>query len=372
MKNLYISLMLLLHVFPLTGYAQNKFKLGDEVEVFTAGDATHGIIVGEYQNTDYGYGTYQVHLNGEKYCSNHATDTRYNATYVNKRFQPDSKASFAVGSLVDVRRYNGNTYTGKIMGKDGEKYEVRYKRDGFETSDWFHVYNIRKSKNEVAVAEPAKKAVKDAVAAPKPGKTRGVTASTAAGIKVGDRVMYDELGFLTGKNFGKVVSYDPEKRQYTVRDEKDASWKYTYPCYNVLLPGQTPNNNFFIGKWEVHVLGATSTFTKNGDVYRRFSGGMKLPPLEVKANGTYTWVTQDNKVIRGKWIARDGVPGIVLLKAVDGLDYTLYEKTEAFATTAATRDEIGIHHVPSSTGYYHAYRIGANKSCVLSGRVFKK
>jgi hypothetical protein len=53
------------------------------------------------------------------------------------------------------------------------------------------------------------------------------------------------------------------------------------------------------------------------------------------------------------------------------MDWTVYEKTEGYSPTSSTRDEIGFHHLPSHTGYYSAYRIGPNRSCVLAGRTLK-
>lgn len=315
-------------------------------------------------------------MNGEKYCQNHRVDTRKPAEYVRERFQPNSSVQFAMGTPVEVRRYDGSVYKGTIAGKDEMRYQVQYKRDGYETTDWFHAYNIRVA----AAAQPvAQKKQANQTPSPRPAQQPKVspapaaTATAWAGqrFKVGDKVLYNDLGFLTKPYRGNVVSIDPEKRLYTVRDEQDASWKYSYAPHQVFDPAVPIDNSFFIGKWEVHIQGATSTFAKNGDIYRRFSGGMKLPPLEIKADGTYTWAIGNNQVIRGQWQPRKNVPGIVLLKAVDGLDYTLYEKTEAFATTAETRDEIGLHHLPSSTGYYHAYRLGPNKSELLVGRKFK-
>ncbi|MCC9165526.1 hypothetical protein [Pontibacter harenae] len=351
----------------LNAQAQAKFKIGDKVEVFSSGDAAHGIVVGAYRDTDFGYGTYQVHLDGEKYCNNHALDTRVSSSFVQARFQPNSEVQFAVGKTAEVRRWDGKVYTGQIVGKDENKYQVKYSRDGMESSEWFHAYNMRSTAKTNATTAQTKTKTN-----PVNPNLSTVASWPGQKVKVGDRVMYDGLGFLVTKGWGTVIGIDPEKRLYTVKDEKDASLRYSYPCYQVLNPSSKIDNSFFVGKWEVHVGGATSTFTKNGDLYRRFSGGMKLPPLEIKANGTYTWVTLDGKVVRGKWVNRAGVPGIVLLKALDGLDYTLYEKTEAFATTENTRDEIGLHHLPSSTGYFQAYRMGANKSEVLAGRNFKK
>ena len=98
---------------------------------------------------------------------------------------------------------------------------------------------------------------------------------------------------------------------------------------------------------------------------------MRLYPLEIKPGGTYAWRVSANKLITGKWIPRKGVPGITILKGIDGLDWTVYETTEAFGTTPDTKDEIGFHNLPANTGYYVATRIGPNRSCVLSGRIFR-
>lgn len=348
--------------------AQDKFKVGDAVEVFSAGEAKHGTVVGPLKQTEFGYSTYQIHLEGEKYCNNHVLDGNVKADFVQKRFQPNAAARFAVGNGVEVRRWDGTVYKGKVLGADGERYEVQYLREGAAAKEWFYATNMR----TWGTGQNTGGATNDNNQ-PAPTHTSNNTASRAAQkFNVGDRVMYDQLGFLVSKKFGTVISVDAQKRQYTIRDEKDASLRYTYNCYQVVAPAQTFDNSFFIGTWEVHVTGATSTFIKEGDLYRRFSGGMKLPPLVIKTDGTYTWTLPNKKVIQGKWKARDGAPGITLLKALDGLDYTLYEKTEGFATTEKTRDEIGLHHLPSSTGYYMAYRVGANKSCVLAGRTFSK
>lgn len=192
--------------------------------------------------------------------------------------------------------------------------------------------------------------------------------SSGGTLKVGDRVLYTNVGTLWYP--ATVERYDAEKRRYWLRDKSGSG--DVVACHAVYKPGQPINNDFFIGKWAVFVRGATSTFARNSDLYRKYSSGMKQPPLEIKPDGTYVWVT-DKGVIRGKWTPRpDKVPGIVLLKGIDGLDYTIYENTESNPATKDTRDEIGLHHIPSSTGYYMAYRIGANKSCVLTGRSFAK
>lgn len=285
-----------------------EFKVGDLVEATYAGEWKEAVIVGGYQDTEFGYGTYQVHFEGERFCNNHALDTRINARFVRARGNPG-------GARAGAGTESGGGSAAPSAG-------------GAASASW-------------------------------PGQR----------FKAGDRVMYSD-GSLLWSGPGEVTEVDAGKRQYTVRSLKDRSWRYSYPCYAVSDPARI-NNDFFVGDWDVYITGATSTFERGGDRYRRFSGGARLPPLRINADGTYVWRT-DKGVVRGVWKPREGVPGITLLKGPEGLDYTVYEKTEGFATTEKTRDEIGLHHLPTSTGYFMAYRVGPNRSCVLAGRAFGK
>ena len=77
--NKHYCLLLAAFIYTNTLKAQVKFSIGDSVEVTNVGK---GIIVSNYQQTEMGYGTYQVHLFGEKYCNSHALDTKYNSNYI--------------------------------------------------------------------------------------------------------------------------------------------------------------------------------------------------------------------------------------------------------------------------------------------------
>ena len=165
----------------------------------------------------------------------------------------------------------------------------------------------------------------------------------------------------------RIVEYDAAKRQYRLITRSGSG--DIVPCHSVMRPGEI-DNSFFIGNWALFVSGSASTFSKGSSLYRQFSGGMKLPPLQIKPDGTYIWRTDNGKTLSGRWSPRDGVPGITIHNGLDGKDWTVYESTEGYAPTAKTMDEIRFHHIPSSTGYYLAYRIGENKSCVLRGRTF--
>lgn len=74
-----IPLVAFVLTFSSTVHAQFNFFIGDTVEVTNIGK---GIIVGGYQKSEFNYGTYKVHLAGEKYCNHHVTDSRYNDLYI--------------------------------------------------------------------------------------------------------------------------------------------------------------------------------------------------------------------------------------------------------------------------------------------------
>lgn len=333
-----------------------RFAVGDKIEIFSAGDALHGIVIGPRTDSGVGYAQYAIRLN-DGYEQNYKED------FVRPRFQPDSNKRFVVGAKVEARRWDGKAYKGTVIGVDGQKYSVRHMRDGAENTEWFHAYNLRDVKTSAA-----KKPGGVQPAAPaRPGqKKSGATAraNVPAGwpgqkFRVGDRVRYGGVGFASAPTYGVVIAVDAKKRLYQVRDEKDASLRYSYAPYDVFDPRQKISNSFYVGKWQVYTPGALTS--------RLLTGSLKLAPLEILGNGTYIWRQSGKKAIHGRWTPRSGVPGIVLLKGEGGTNWTLYEKTEAFATTRATRDEIGLRAGDGRAGYL-GLRIGPNQSEVLRGR----
>lgn len=188
------------------------------------------------------------------------------------------------------------------------------------------------------------------------------TAVPMGAYKKGDEVLYSQT-LVWSK--GIIKGYEPEKRRYLIEDVY-----VSIPCFAVTKPAATYNNDFYLGSWQVSIGGAMYSTLEKNKIYTNVSGGMKLHTLIIKADGTYSWKVASNKVLQGKWKPRPNLPGIIILKGIDGLDWTVYETTEAFATTSETKDEIRFHHEPTSTGYYRATRIGPNKSCLLVNRKF--
>lgn len=277
---------------------------------------------------------------------------------------------FRVGEAVEAS-YAGTWTKAQVVGVDeqGGRYKIHFEGEkycnGHVLDTWIARQWVRPAKQAPSASGPAN------ASAPAQAARRGVPVvrgkSGEGMFKAGEQVLYSNTGVLWLEG-ATIESYDPEKRTYQLRLPGGSG--DIVPCHSVSRRGVT-HHSFFVGQWDVRVSGATSTFEKDGDLYRRFSGGAQVAPLEIKADGTYVW-RSGKKQVRGQWKARDGVPGITLLKAIDGKDWTLYEKTEGYAPTATTRDEIGFHHLPSQSGYYVAYRLGPNKSCVLAGRTFSK
>lgn len=332
---------------PAQNAPEKRFQIGDEVEMFVAGDATHGVIAGGYQDSGFGYGKYLIRLpNGDKQDCN--------AKFVHSRFQPDSTTRFDVGASVEVRRWDGSLYKGKVIGADGDRYNVSYQSNGAATSEWFQVNNVR----EADAGQPEHKKENQDRQNDNDKNNDLQRGWPGQEYQVGDRVQYNDPGFTDIPTLGIIISVNAQKRLYQIRDEKDASVRYDHPCYAVLKPGEKIDNSFYIGKWQVYTTGAAGS---------TIIAPIRLAPLEIKADGTYLWQQDNGKTFRGRWTARRGVRGVKLLKGPDQTDWTVYEKTEAFATTAKTRDEIGLNAGGAHAGF-NAFRIGANRSCILKGR----
>lgn len=276
----------------------------------------------------------------------------------------EGKGTYKVGDLVEAT-FAGSWVKAEVVGADealakykihfeGEKYCNDHATDSYLAREW-----LRPRKTSRSITTPTQATL--------PVPETSTPTVNAGKFKTGDKVIYTNVGsiWLGGAT---VESYDPIKRAYKLRLQGGSG--DIVPCYAVAKPGEF-DNSFFIGKWDVYVNGAVTTKVKEGIVYDQFSGGLKLAPLEIRANGTYTWRVKGKKDIIGTWKPKNDSPGITIMKGMDGVDWTVYEKTEGFASSATTRDEIGFHDKKLQTGYYVAYRIGANQSCVLAGRSLK-
>ena len=159
----------------------------------------------------------------------------------------------------------------------------------------------------------------------------------------GDRVRYRAAGNLWYEGTVKQVGPDPQSPattggMYLVDGQ---GW---YDHHFVAGLQREPWwTGFFVGDWEVSVPVAMNTKVVDGDLYRVVSGGMPLPPLRVSPDGSYKWRVLEGggeRLIEGRWKARDDAPGIVLLAGDQGADWTLYNVTDRSARETFGRAQI--------------------------------
>lgn len=151
--------------------------------------------------------------------------------------------------------------------------------------------------------------------------------------KVGQQVLYSGTG---GKTWGPAVikSIDPkygynlegvtgsEDAFFVVGTEREPFW-----------------TGWFVGDWRVSVPMAMGTVTDGKHIYRTVSGGMRLPPLRINADGSYTWRVQQGgaeKLIRGRWTPSPAGPGVVLKNGEQGSDWLVYNNSRTGSTSGET------------------------------------
>lgn len=88
--------------------------------------------------------------------------------------------------------------------------------------------------------------------------------------------------------------------------------------------------SYFIGDWKVSVPMAMGSVTDGRYIYRTVSGGMRLPPLRINADGSYTWRVQQGsgeKLLKGRWVPNPDGPGVILKNADQGADWLVYNNS---------------------------------------------
>lgn len=96
----------------------------------------------------------------------------------------------------------------------------------------------------------------------------------------------------------------------------------------------------FVGDWALFTGMSSVVRTDGRDLYQITEGGMRLPPLQIRADGGYTWVLSDGRRIAGRWTPRPNAPGIVLVQGDKGLDWTVYNATTRSSLDVSGADEL--------------------------------
>lgn len=185
---------------------------------------------------------------------------------------------------------------------------------------------------------PAEPAPADAAPAPEappaPQPTAPQAAATGAAnwpelgaYQVGQAVLWSGTG---GKTWQRDVikALDPQYGYSFVNGPSGS-----YDRYKVVAPQREPFwTGYFVGDWRVSVPMAMGLVTDGRHVYRTVSGGMRLPPLRINADGTYSWRVQEGqgeKLVTGRWEPNPEGPGVILKNAERGADWLVYNNTDA-------------------------------------------
>ena len=114
---------------------------------------------------------------------------------------------------------------------------------------------------------------------------------------------------------------------------------------------ETEVQDRLIGTWKLDIVGATTVYEKNGDLYRKEgSAAANTGRLTINPNGTYIWqASAPTAAFRGQWrtatdagMMSQGGDGIVLVGAKSGWDWIV---TQLRGSTVLKGDVIYVSYV---------------------------
>ena len=161
--------------------------------------------------------------------------------------------------------------------------------------------------------------------------------------KVGDPVLYSGSGKMWVRGTIAEIGTDTRKGKYLIKDgEGWTDWASNDRV--TTLERQAYWTEFFLGDWALNVPMSAVDRIQDNDVYRVYSGGAKLPPLRIKADGTYSWVTTKSgggtEVVTGRWIANPNAPGVILKGGEASADWYVYNNNSEEGRPIYKRDHI--------------------------------
>ena len=151
--------------------------------------------------------------------------------------------------------------------------------------------------------------------------------------QVGQEVLFSGTAGKTWDR-GVIKSIDP------VYGYNIDGWTGSYdPFFVVAIEREPFWTSYFIGDWKVSVPMAMGAVTDGRYVYRTVTGGMRLPPLRINADGTYSWRAQQGtgeQLIRGRWEPNPNGPGVILKSGEKGADWLVYNNSRTGSTLGET------------------------------------
>lgn len=144
---------------------------------------------------------------------------------------------------------------------------------------------------------------------------------------------------------------------YLVENKAKTDQRYLDPNFITTLTRQPAWTSFFIGDWDLYLPIAATNRVIDRDVYQIISGGDRLPPLRINSDGTFTWVTPNKTMIKGKWRENNHAPGIILMQGEGGADWLVYNTSDDKNRKIFKSDYIILSPVTRSDTPKHGFRI---------------
>lgn len=180
--------------------------------------------------------------------------------------------------------------------------------------------------------------------APPAARTANTPWPTAGAFKAGDQVLYSGTAGKTWQR-GGVRSVDP-RYGYNIEGVTGS----VDPFHVTSTARQPYWTGYFIGDWRISVPMAVNVRTDGRDLYRVFSGGLRLPPLRINGDGSYAWRVTDaagaERLIQGRWRPNPAGPGVILEKGDKGADWLAYNNS-------VTGSALGQTLILSADGHTH-------------------
>jgi len=159
---------------------------------------------------------------------------------------------------------------------------------------------------------------------------------------------------------GTILAIDAAKGSYQVKSDADGlvDWvparSLRYSC--VGGEAAAASENYFVGRWTLFIGPTAHYEVIDSKGYLVVGSGAHVPPLQVNADGTYTWVIDSRITINGKWRSlsasemRSGTkpPAILLMNGEDGKNWQISRRG---VNPSNNRDAIDINRMDIGLSY---------------------
>lgn len=148
---------------------------------------------------------------------------------------------------------------------------------------------------------------------------------------------------------------------YLVENSTKTDQRYLDTNFITSPQRQSSWTTFFIGDWGLYLPITSVNRQIDRDVYTIVSGGDRLPPLRINEDGTYIWVINKNKLLKGKWKMNNDAPGIILINGDRSDNWLLYNTTDDNNRKIFKSDYIILSPLSGRYSPKHGFRVQKKK-----------